>query len=96
MSEKVDQPQIESVHANHLEPHHVHFRPISYKVEEEDESEEIYYKPLLKRILTVAQPEWALLFLGILVAILSGFSYPAFAVLLGEIYGVGFVNIKLL
>lgn len=70
--------------------HHVHFKPIDYKLEEDDENgtnEPLKYKMLLGRILKLSRPEIPFMIIGGLAAILAGASYPAFAVLFGEVYG---------
>lgn len=43
--------------------------------------------PVFKRVFFMSKPEWGYLFIGSLGAAVVGMSYPAFAVLLGSIYG---------
>lgn len=42
---------------------------------------------ILKRILTIARPEWGFLVLATVGSILIGASFPAFAIVFGEFYG---------
>lgn len=57
------------------------FKPIEMK-------EPIQHKKLMGRILKIAKPEIPFLIIGCLGALLAGASYPAFAILFGDIYGV--------
>lgn len=56
--------------------------------ETEVTEEKTEYWTALKRILSIARPEWIHLFLATVSAILIGASFPIFAVLFGEFYGV--------
>lgn len=53
----------------------------------EEQEEKFNHWLIFKRILKLSKPEWGYIFVGCLGAALVGASYPAFAVLLGNIYG---------
>lgn len=56
--------------------------------EEEEEIYKIKYGEVAKRILGISKPEWFSLFLATISAILIGASFPIFAILFAEFYGV--------
>lgn len=51
-------------------------------------SEQIHYGNVFRNLLRWTKPEWLYLFFGVLCAIITGISYPVYAVLFGEILGV--------
>lgn len=53
----------------------------------EDDNDKLDYKYLLKRILKLSKPEIPFLILGAVAALIVGISYPAFAILFGDVYG---------
>ncbi|XP_053662554.1 multidrug resistance protein homolog 49 [Anopheles marshallii] len=53
----------------------------------EEEQEEVYHVSLL-RLLKLNSPEWHYILFGCAAAIVVGASFPAFAVLFGEMYGI--------
>lgn len=53
----------------------------------EEEQEEVYHVSLM-RLLKLNAPEWHYILFGCAAAIVVGASFPAFAVLFGEMYGV--------
>lgn len=65
-------------------------------LDEEDEEEKIVSEPdepvqywkTFCRIMNIAKPEWFFLFLATISAIFIGASFPGFAILFGEFYGV--------
>lgn len=60
------------------------------KVEEKED-----YKISTFRLLKMNAKEWPLILVGCLAAIVVGASFPAFAVLFGEMYGVSVLSLKL-
>lgn len=61
---------------------------VPYKEQEQDynEEDEFSKSSTFGRLLVIAYPEWLALFVSILAGILAGASYPAFAIILGELY----------
>lgn len=55
--------------------------------------EPVRYWATLRRIMNIAKPEWFFLFLAMISALFIGASFPGFAILFGEFYGVS-GNIK--
>lgn len=71
---------------------HVQFKSTSYKTDNPNVlKEKIEYVHLMKRILKLCRAEIPLLIVGSLGALLAGASYPAFAILFGDIYGVSII-----
>lgn len=66
---------------------HVQFKqPVAQENSVENDS--FSYMFLFRRIIKIARPEIPFLIIAFISSILAGASYPAFAVLLGDIYGV--------
>lgn len=57
------------------------------KIEETVVEKSLYWQTF-KRILRIAKPEWLYLIIAVIAAFLSGSSFPVFAILFGEFYGV--------
>lgn len=56
---------------------------------DEDENEKVDKPPgIMMRILRLNSPEWAYILVGSVSAIVMGASFPAFAIIFGEFYGV--------
>lgn len=71
-----------------------HFRDLPKDIDEEIfNTESIAYWSTFKRILVLVKPEWFHLILATLSAFLVGSSFPIFACLFGEIYGVNFYSL---
>lgn len=51
---------------------------------------------VLKRILLLTRPEWFFLALACISSILIGSSFPGFAILFGEFYGVSMKHTKVM
>lgn len=66
---------------------HVQFKQPDAK-DNADENDSFSYKILFRKIIKIARPEIPFLIIAFISSILAGASYPAFAVLLGDIYGV--------
>lgn len=66
--------------------------PQDVESETEEGKEKAAYWAAFKRILKIARPEWIHLFLATVSAVLIGASFPIFAVLFGEFYGVSIGN----
>lgn len=82
-----DEKNIDNQHEDDFQ--HVHFKSTSYKTDDPNVLEEkLEYGHLLMRILKLCRAEIPLLIVGSLGALLAGASYPAFAILFGDIYGV--------
>lgn len=78
--ELVSQPK------DYTEQLHVQFKqPIAEENPEENES--FSYTLMFRKIIKIARPEIPFLIVACIASILAGASYPAFAVLLGDIYG---------
>lgn len=61
---------------------------------DEEESEKVEKTPgLMMRLLRLNSPEWPFILVGSLSAIIMGASFPAFAIIFGEFYGVSFPEI---
>lgn len=66
---------------------HVQFKqPVDQ--ENFNENDSFSYMFLFRKIIRIARPEIPFLIIAFISSLLSGASYPAFAVLLGDIYGV--------
>lgn len=55
---------------------------------ENEQKEPVKYWPTFCRIMKIAKPEWFFLFLATIAAVFIGASFPGFAILFGEFYGV--------
>lgn len=53
----------------------------------------INYTDIIYRILKLAQPEWSILLLASIAALLIGTSLPIFCILFGEMYGVSIYDV---
>lgn len=67
---------------------HVQFKQPSDDQENFNENNSFSYMFLFRKIIRIARPEIPFLIIAFISSLLSGASYPAFAVLLGDIYGV--------
>lgn len=85
--EKVNTKQMFNDHTDDRD----YFRSLSIDAIEKDQKktgENINYWKVMKRVLVLMRPDWFIMFLATISAIVIGATLPAFAVLFAEIYGV--------
>lgn len=85
--EVIEKVKIKAVETGTKLEYHVQLEPILTKDTDVSDTEVLQYGFLLKRVLKIAKPEIAFIVLASLASLLSGASYPAFAILFGDIYG---------